>query len=181
VQNLLLEDIEFKVERTPRGVWRRFVYPNGEYFAEFRSHVRPFGLPLLHYTRGRNPQSGRRVVAKVVIAVGRLAVGVVAVGHASAGVVAIGQASAGLLLGLGQASAGMVAIGQLAGGVALGVGQLATGATAVGQLALGHYVLAQGGFGPHQWTPERADPEAVAHFRALWETLKGWLQALAGA
>lgn len=176
MRNLLLEEVEFQVRHTRRGVWRRFVYPSGEYFAEFRSHASIGGLPLIHYTRGRNPETGRRVVAKGVLAVGRLALGVVAIGHASAGVVAVGQASAGLLLGLGQGTAGLLALGQIALGLELGIGQIATGETAVAQLGIGHYVLAQVGWGEHLWTPERADPEAVAHFRGLWQSVKDWLE-----
>ena len=33
--NLLLEDIEYLVEDTPRGVWRRYLYPTGARFEEF--------------------------------------------------------------------------------------------------------------------------------------------------
>ena len=83
MRNLLLEKVEYKIEKTTWGVWRRFVYPNGHYFAEFRSHQTLFGWPLLHYTRGKCPETGRRIVAKGIIAVGRLAVGGLGIGHAS--------------------------------------------------------------------------------------------------
>ncbi len=175
MKNLLLGDIEYKVEKTRRGVWRRYVYPNGDGFAEYRSNVTLFGLPLVHHTRGKCPETGSRVVAKGIIAIGRLATGGLAIGHASAGVIAIGQASAGLLFGLGQATAGVVAIGQLALGFEFGLGQIATGETVVAQFGAGTYVLAQLGVGEFLWTPERADPEALAHFHELWETMKSWL------
>ena len=84
------------------GIWRRFAYPNGKYFAEFRSNATFGGLPLLHYTRGICPETGRRVVAKGIIAVGKLAMGILAIGQASFGIIAIGQLGLGLLLGLGQ-------------------------------------------------------------------------------
>ena len=128
------------------GTWRRFAYPNGKYFAEFRSHATFWGLPLLHYTRGICPETGRRVVAKGIVAVGRLAMGALAIGQASFGLIAIGQAGLGLLLGLGQ---------------------VATGEIAIGQVALGKYVLAQIGFGERVWSMNRADPEAVAFFKAF--------------
>ena len=172
MRNLLLERVEYKVEETPRGVWRRFVYPDGKYFAEFRSNTEVFGMPLLHYTRGICPETGRRVVARGFLAVGRRAVGVIAVGQASAGIIAIGQASVGIVLSLAQAGAGMLAVGQLAAGVLFGLGQLSTGVTAIGQLAAGQYVLAQLGFGQHLWTPEQADPVAVQYFRDLWDALR---------
>jgi len=168
MKNLLLERVEYKIEETPRGVWRRFVYPTGQYFAEFRSHTTVFGLPLLHFTRGICPETGRRVVAKGFFAVGRIATGVVAIGQASAGIVAIGQAGFGLLFSLAQAGAGLVAVGQLAAGFQFGAGQLATGLTAIGQLGVGKFVLAQIGLGSHLWTPDNADPAAVQHFQELW-------------
>ncbi len=130
---------------------------------------------MVHYTRGKCPEIGSRVVAKGIIAIGRLATGGLAIGHASAGIIAIGQASASLLFGLGQATVGFVAIGQLALGVEFGLGQIATGETVIAQFGAGVYVLAQLGVGEFLWTPEQADPEALTHFHKLWETVKGWL------
>ena len=49
----------------------------------------------MHYTRGKCPETGRRIIAKGVIAVGRLATGIVAIGHASFGLIAIGQLAYG--------------------------------------------------------------------------------------
>jgi len=167
VKNLLLENVEYQIETTNFGVWRRFVYPNGVYFAEFKSHVLFFGLPLLHYTRGKCPETGRRVVAKGVLAVGRLAMGVVAFGQASFGIIAIGQAGLGLVLGLGQGATGLYAMGQAAIGLMFGLGQVATGEIAIGQLAYGKYVLAQIGYGDYVWSMNRADPEAVTFFKSL--------------
>jgi hypothetical protein len=166
--NLLLEKVDYKIEETGRGVWRRYLYPNGQYFAEFRSHTMVFGLPLLHFTRGICPETGRRVVAKGFIAIGRMAVGVIAIGQASAGILAIGQAACGAVFALAQASAGYVAVGQLAVAAQFAAGQLAAGMTALGQVALGKYVLAQLGFGTHCWTIAHSDPVAVQHFQALW-------------
>ena len=167
MKNLLLEKVEYKVETTSFGVWRHFLYPNGAYFAEFKSHAIFFGLPLLHYTRGKCPETGKRVVAKGVIAVGRLAMGILAMGQASFGVIAIGQLGLGLLLGLGQVTTGLYAIGQAAIGLMFGLGQFATGEIAIGQLAYGNHVLAQLGYGDYVWSMKRADPEAVQFFRSL--------------
>ena len=95
MKKLLLENVEYKIETTNFGVWRRFVYPTGAYFAEFKSHATLWGLPLLHYTLGKCPETGRRIIAKGVIAVGRLATGIVAIGHASFGLITIGQLAYG--------------------------------------------------------------------------------------
>ncbi|MDP2968796.1 MAG: hypothetical protein Q8P64_06270 [Deltaproteobacteria bacterium] len=167
MKNLLLEDVEYKVEATHWGTWRRFVYPNGKYFAEFRSHATFWGLPLLHYTRGKYPETGRRVVAKGIVAVGRLAMGALAIGQASFGIIAIGQLGLGLLLGLGQGATGLYAIGQVAIGLMFGLGQFATGEIAIGQVAFGKYVLAQLGFGEHVWSMKRTNSEARAFFKSF--------------
>lgn len=167
MKNLLLEDVTYKVEKTRFGVWRKFLYPNGAYFAEYRSYQEMLGLPLVHITRGICPETGKRIIARGVIAVGRLATGGIAVGHASLGIVAVGQLGVGLLFGLGQASTGLIAVGQLALALFFGLGQIATGWVAVGQLAVGGYVLAQAGFGLHVWTQGSADPAAVAFFKSL--------------
>jgi len=167
MKNLLLENVEYKVEETSWGTWRRFVYPDGKYFAEFRSHATFWGLPFLHYTRGICPETGRRIIAKGIIAVGRLAMGVFAIGHASFGLIAIGQLGLGLFLGLGQASTGVYAIGQVAIGLLFGLGQAATGEIVIGQVAYGKYVLAQLGMGEYVWSMNRADPEAVSFFKAF--------------
>lgn len=172
MKNLLLQPVDYKIEKTAWGIWRTHLSEQGRYYAEFTSHSELLGWPLLHYTRGVNPQTGRRKTARGVIAVGRLAVGGIAVGQAAFGLCAIGQAGLGLLFGLGQASSGLYAVGQLALGGWFGAGQLATGYTAIGQLAVGAYVLAQLGIGSYLWTPERSDPEAVAHFTALWEQVR---------
>jgi hypothetical protein len=170
MKNLLLEKVEYKIETTNFGVWRRFVYPNGAYFAEFKSHATFMGLPLFHYTRGKCPETGRRIIAKGMIAVGRLAAGILAIGHASFGLIAIGQLGLGILFGLGQGSTGLYAIGQLALGLMFGLGQFATGQIAIGQFAYGKYVLAQLGYGDYVWSMKRADPEAVIFFKSLLAT-----------
>ncbi len=162
------QNVDTRVERGAWGTWQLHLTDDGSYFAEYRSHAELLGWPLLHYTRGIDPQTGRRKVAKGVIAVGRLAVGVFAFGHASCGLFAFGQAALGLLFGLGQACLGVIAVGQISFGGVFGIGQLATGETAIGQLAAGNYVMAQLALGRHCWTPEQSDPEAVARFEALW-------------
>ncbi len=142
--------------------------PDGRLLCRIQGSLYVHGVPLVHYTHGICPETGRRIIARGVIAVGRLATGILAIGHASFGVVAIGQLGLGLLLGLGQGTTGLIAIGQMALGLYFGIGQFATGFTAIGQIAFGKYVLAQIGYGDYVWSTSRHDPEAVNFFRALF-------------
>ncbi len=163
--NILLEKVEYKIEKTNLGTWRRYGYVTGLSFHEFKSDATFMGLPLIHYTYGRSPETGRRVCAKGVIAVGRIACGIIAIGHVSFGLIAIGQLAIGLLFGLGQLATGLAAVGQGAIGVYFGLGQLATGYVAIGQLAIGKYVLAQLGFGKYVLSIGRRDEQAIEFFR----------------
>ncbi len=165
--NLLLEEVEYKIQETSFGVWRRYMYINGTSFHEFKTHKTMFGLPLIHYTYGRSPETGRRVCAKGIIAVGRIACGFLAIGQAALGLLAIGQLAIGVILGLGQLSSGIAALGQVAIGAYLGLGQFVAGYIAIGQFALGKYVLAQLGIGEFVWSTRRLDPQAVEFFRAF--------------
>jgi hypothetical protein len=165
--NLLLEKVEYKIEKTKFGSWQRYMYVSGASFHEFKSHTMLFGLPLVHFTYGRCPETGRRKIAKGIIAVGRLACGFIAIGHASLGLLAIGQLAIGIILGLGQLSSGLVALGQGAIAAYLGLGQFVIGYAAIGQCALGKYVLAQFGLGEFVWSIEHANRQAVEFFKTL--------------
>jgi hypothetical protein len=167
MKNTLLDEITYKYDETSFGTWRSFGYSTGEVFREFKSHRELFGLPLVHYTYGRCPETGSRVVAKGILAIGRLAFGVLAIGHVSLGIVAIGQLGIGLLLGLGQASTGVFAVGQLAIGLLFGLGQLATGYACIAQIGLGQFVLAQFGFGAEVWDMRGSTPAARRYFQWL--------------
>ena len=83
--NLLLEQVDYKIEETPRGTWKRYVYPSGGCYAEFTSRATIFGLAFLHYTVGICPETGKRKTAKGFIALGRKAMGVIAIGQFAAG------------------------------------------------------------------------------------------------
>ena len=167
MSNLLLEEVEYKIDETNFGVWRRYGYANGTSFHEFKSHATWFGMPMVHYTYGKSPETGKRVVAKGVFAIGRLALGIVAIGQASAGLIAVGQLAIGLAFGLGQLSTGVLAIGQLAIAALFGLGQMATGYVAIGQFALGKYVLAQLGFGEFVYSTSRGDPQVLELLKTL--------------
>ena len=143
------------------------MYPDGNRFAEYRSHRTWGTLPLVHYTYGKCPETGKRITVRGVVAVGRFAHGIIAIGQVSMGVVAIGQLSLGVLLCVSQAAFGGIAIGQAAIGLLFGAGQLATGQVAIGQLAFGSYVLAQLGCGSHIVDSRMVDPIAKDFFLKL--------------
>lgn len=164
MENLLLHEPKYKLKETKAGTWKRFLYSSGSSYSEFVSRKQIFGVPLLHYTSGVCPETGKRRVATGVIAIGRVAFGFCAIGQAAFGAIAIGQAALGLLLGLGQLSSGLAAVGQLAiGGIA--IGQIAIGVATIGQFGVGLYVLAQQGFGAHVWDMKHVDPVAKGFFR----------------
>jgi len=96
MRNPLLEEVEYKIDETNFGVWRRYGYANGTSYHEFKSYTHIFGMPLVHYTYGRNLETGKRVIAKGVIAIGRLACGVVAIGQFAVGKYVLAQ------IGLGE-------------------------------------------------------------------------------
>ena len=166
-QNLLLQEIQYKIEETPHGVWRSFLYPSGARFSEFKSHVSFGTLPLVHYTYGKCPETGKRITARGVIAVGRFARGMIAIGQVSMGLIAVGQLSLGLIFCVSQAAFGAICIGQLAAGLLFGLGQFATGYVAIGQLAFGTYALAQLGWGTHVIDMKWVDPAAKDFFLRL--------------
>jgi hypothetical protein len=130
---------------------------------EWRTKAQILGWPLIHVAIGRDPKTLRLRVARGIIAVGQFGVGLIT----------IAQFGFGLLFGLGQCAGGFVAVGQLALGLHFALGQFAIGMTAVGQFAFGQYVLAQIGVGRHVWSMAGRDPEAVGHFTALWDAVKG--------
>lgn len=171
MNNLALQDVEYVWEETPSGTRRTYVYENGQVFSEYQSNATLFGLPLVHVTRGRCPETGRRIVARGIIAIGRLAVGGIAIGQASAGVIGIGQASFGLVFCLAQLGGGLLLLGQAGVGLLTGVGQLIAGRVVVAQLGFGKFVLAQVGMGTHVLATNRQDAAAEAFFAPLLQLL----------
>lgn len=167
MENLLYETIDYKIETTPLGTWKSFLGINGMLYREFTSHSHCWGLPLIHYTYGRDPATGRRKLARGIFAVGRIAFGIFPVGQLAIGVMPVGQLSLGLLFGLGQVSTGFIAIGQVAIGLLAGVGQLAFGLVSIGQFAAGFYCLGQLALGVHEWTVRHCDPMAKRFFLKL--------------
>ena len=175
--NLLLHDVQYQVTETEAGTWRRFMYPSGKVFSEYKSHRTWGGLPLIHYTFGRSPETGKFVTAHGVLAIGLVARGylafglvargLLAIGFLAFGFIALGWVGIGLLLGFGQLAVGLFSVGQFAIAVIFALGQFAAGHVAVGQMAVGTYVLAQLGWGDHVWDTRVVDPVAHQFFLSL--------------
>ena len=128
----------------------------------YRSKAEILGLPLLSVAVGRDPRTGKLLVAKGIIAVGQFGVGFIT----------FAQFGVGFLFGFGQFMAGFAVVAQFALGAWLGLGQFSTGLTAVGQVAVGRYVLCQEGWGEHVWSARQKDPQAEKYFRDLWNVLR---------
>ena len=165
--NTFLEKIEYKVEETALGMWMRYGYEGGASFHEFKSHAQWLGMPFIHYTCGINPETGRRVVAKGIIAIGRIAMGFIAIGQLSIGLIAVGQLAIGILFGLGQLSTGLAAVGQGAIALYFGLGQFAVGQIVIAQFGYGKYVFAQFGLGENVLSMMRKDDAAIEFFKSF--------------
>jgi predicted Ser/Thr protein kinase/uncharacterized integral membrane protein len=108
---------------------------------DHRSKRTFWGLPLLHVATGIDPVTGRKRIARGIIAIGDMAQGVIAFGGAafggitfgglSVGVISFGGLAIGLLLAFGGGAIGSIAIG---GGA---IGLLAYGGGAWGVYAVG--------------------------------------------
>lgn len=137
--------------------------PYGGY--EYRSKETLFGWPLVHVATGFDPATGRKRVARGVIAIGDVAVGGVAVGGCALGGIAIGGCA------IGAVALGGMAVALL---LALGGGAISTG-VAIGGGALGYYAFGGGAFGPHPLGGNSQDPQAIEFFS---EWLGDWVRQL---
>ena len=133
---------------------------NGTGF-DWKSEATFYGYPLVHVAFGRD-KSGKRRVAKGVIASGQYAVGLITVA----------QFGVGVLFGFGQFILGFTAVAQFAGGCLFGLGQIAVGYVAIGQFAVGYYALCQLGVAEYIWSTTQQDPQAVNFFRPFVEWIK---------
>jgi tRNA A-37 threonylcarbamoyl transferase component Bud32 len=135
---------------------------------EYRSKIELFGVPLIHIAFGLDPRTGRKRVAKGIVAVGDTAVGVIAVGGVALGGVSGGGLAAGLFSFGGLSLGLLMALGGLAvGGFAFG--GCAVGGLAFGGIAVGYYAIGGSGLGVVAVLGERRDPEAVELFMPLLE------------
>ena len=163
--NLLNKQPDYVIMQTKWGTTRKYLYESGMLFKEFKSNLKVGGFPLVHISIGVSPETGKRIWAKGVIAIGRKAIGVIAIGQLSLGIIAIGQLSIALVFGLAQLSiAGFFSIGQAAAGI-IAIGQFSYGYYALGQIAYGQYILSM----------STKDFEAVNFFHGLWHKVSSIL------
>lgn len=137
---------------------------------EYRSKRTLFGLPLLHIASGIDPVTGRKRIAKGIVAIGDIAIGGLALGGIAMGGVCFGGCSLGVIA-LGGATLGLAAAGGLAIGLLVAIGGVAAGGVAVGGLAAGliayggevygYYAMGGQASGVHAWGGAARDP--VAH------------------
>jgi hypothetical protein len=99
---------------------------------EFRSQTEVCGWPLVHITRGIDPQTGRWRVARGIIAIGDIAVGAFAFGGITFGIFALGGISIASFA-IGGIALGGKALGGIAVALCTAVGVIAVSpGTAVG-------------------------------------------------
>ena len=115
------------------------------YGYDYRSKAAIFGIPLLAISKGYDPTTGRKRVAKGIIAIGDVAFGLLAIGGVAFGGMTLGGLSVGLL-----------SLGGLSLGLLLAIGGCAIGTFAFGGLALGLYPLGGGAFGLHAFGANNA-------------------------
>jgi hypothetical protein len=90
---------------------------------EFRSKDEINGWPLIHINFGTHPETGRPLVAKGVVAIGRIAVGIVSIGAVAFGVVTLAGVGLGIV-SISGIAAGIVALGAIALGYEHALGAL---------------------------------------------------------
>jgi len=131
---------------------------------DYRSKAELFGWPLLHVATGVDPKTGRKRVAKGVVAIGDVAVGGVAIGGAAIGVFACGGAAIGLFAFAGAAVGLFVAIGGAAAGLGFSCGGGALGTIAMGGVAIGYFAYGGAALAVHGLSGMGRDPAAADFF-----------------
>jgi len=141
---------------------------------EYKSKITIFGLPLVHIAMGIDARTGKKHIAKGILAIGDVAVGVIAIGGAAFGGLAMGGAALGLI------STGGLAVGLLAavGGCAIGAfsfGGLAIGGIALGGMSIGYYAYGGGVVGMYTMSGAGAHPEARRLFEPWAHAWINWM------
>ena len=109
---------------------------------EFRSKEEINGWPLIHINFGTNPETGRPLMAKGVVAIGNIAFGIVSIGAAAFGVVTLAGFGLGVV-SLAGIAIGIVALGAVALGYEFALGAAVLSAkSAIGAIGLDfHFVV----------------------------------------
>jgi len=109
---------------------------------EFRSKEGINAWPLIHINLGTNPETGRPLFAKGVVAIGNIAFGVVSIGAAAFGVVTLAGFGLGVV-SLAGIAIGIVALGAVALGYEFALGAVVQSAKfAIGAISLDfHFIV----------------------------------------
>ena len=103
---------------------------------EYRSKEEINGWPLIHINIGANPETGRPLVAKGVVAIGNIAFGVVSIGAAAFGIVTLAGFGLGIV-SLAGLAIGIIALGAVALGYEFALGAVVLSAKfAIGAIGL---------------------------------------------
>jgi hypothetical protein len=146
---------------------------------DYKSKAMLFGLPLVHVATGRDPSTGRKRIAKGIIAVGNVAVGALAIGGFAVGGVTVGGVSL-RVISIGGLSVGiLLAIGGCALGAGLSAGGLAVSTIAVGGMAVGCYAIGVGVAGIHTLSGAGVDLEVGKLIRPSAIASSQWLMMIA--
>lgn len=153
-----VENISGIVESLPPHMRRVFGF-------EYKTKATLFGLPLMHVAMGMDPVTGRRRIAKGILAIGDMAKGVFALGGIAMGGICMGGVAIGILP-VGGCALGLLSIGGLGLGLLYAYSGLAVAPIAMGGLALGYYSSGGAAFGAHPWGGNaHTDPVAADFFR----------------
>ena len=135
--------VKYEITETANGTWKKYQHEGcGGSFKEYRSHAEWFGLPLIHYVSGADPETKKMATAKGIIAVGQRASGVIAVGQFANGYLSVGQFCTGRIAAVGQFVAAPLGLGQFSIAV-LSMGQAGLAGWGIFQMG----VVFFGGFG----------------------------------
>ncbi len=137
--------------------------PSSENGFSYRSRRTLFGLPLLHVATGVDPATGKRRIARGIVAIGDYAQGVFAFGGFAMGAVSFGGFSLGLL-SYGGLALGLLTIGGMGIGALASFSGLAVAPIALGGNSIGWYAYGGAAWGRHVSSPARHDPAAVDFF-----------------
>lgn len=145
-----------------------------QYGGEYRSATMVGGWPLVHITWGIDPATGRKRVAKGVIAIGDVARGIVAFGGVATGVLAFGGIALGVLA-VGGIGMGLVSFAGIALGVLFAYGGIAAGFLCAGGVAMGWFAAGSATFGKYQYGGGAFDQPAADIFSRFLGPWLPWL------
>jgi tRNA A-37 threonylcarbamoyl transferase component Bud32 len=131
---------------------------------EFRSKATLFGLPLVHIATGTDPVTGRRRVAKGIVAFGDIAKGVIAFGGIAMGGLTFGGITMGVVP-IGGLGFGLFPFAGMAVGLVLGYGGVVVAPIAIGGLAVGWYAVGGTALAVHALGSHARDPVAKEFFK----------------